>query len=152
MLTTISSVLAFLGKFFPFINVLINKRERRIKAAITFREIFYKELQGLYPKPTNWPSGTGIEIRLRKSFPILQSAVVTFRPYIPKSKLSEFDEAWLWYRTATKREIDDQSYTHYMNFTTSSVSSFGGETHLKQNGKETFKRNVDRLLSFAPDT
>lgn len=147
-----SSILVFLGKLFPFANIWINKRERQIKASILFREAFHKELLGLYPRPTDWPQGTGIEARLKKVFPSLQAAVATFRPYVPKSRLADFDEAWLWYRTATKREIDNQSYTHYMNFTSTTVSSFGGETSLKQNGKKTFKRNVDRLLSFAQDT
>ncbi len=53
------------------------------------------------------------------------------------------------YRTGTKREIDTQSYTHYMNMTSTTISSFGGETILPNDGKANFKRNVDRLLSFA---
>jgi hypothetical protein len=110
-----------------------------------------KELQGLYPLPAAWPPTTGIEPRLKKVFPALQSAVATYRPFIPKSEQSAFDEAWLVYRTATKREIDTQSYTHYMNMTSTTVSSFGGETVLPNDGKATFKRNVDRLLSFAQD-
>jgi hypothetical protein len=65
------------------------------------------------------------------------------------SQQAAFDEAWLIYRTATKREIDTQSYTHYMDMTSVTLSSFGGETVLPNDGKATFKRNVDRLLSFT---
>ena len=38
-----------------------------------------------------------------------------------------------------------------MNMTSTTVSSFGGETVIPNDGKATFKRNVDRLLSFAQD-
>jgi len=142
-----------LDSFFKLVTTLINsvwgRKERRIKAAATFRETFLKELQGLYPLPADWPRTTGIEPRLRRVFPALQAAVSTYRPFIPKREQGAFDEAWLIYRTATKREIDAQSYTHYMNMTSTTVSSFGGETVLPNDGKATFKRNVDRLLSFA---
>ena len=144
-----------LDSFFKLVITLINsvwgRKERRIKAAAAFRETFLKELQGLYPLPSDWPRTTGIELRLRRVFPALQAAFSTYRPFIPKSERGAFDEAWLIYRTATKREIDTQSYTHYMNMTSTTVSSFGGETVLPNDGKATFKRNVDRLLSFAKD-
>ena len=144
-----------LDSLFKLVTTLINsvwgRKERRIKAAVAFRETLLKELQGLYPLPSDWPRTTGIEPRLRKVFPALQAAFSTYRPFIPKSEQGAFDEAWLIYRTATKREIDTQSYTHYMNMTSTTVSSFGGETVLPNDGKATFKRNVDRLLSFAAE-
>lgn len=147
--------LPLLDPFFKLVTTLFNsvwgRKERQIKAATAFRETFLKELQGLYPLPADWPSGTGIEPRLRRVFPALQGAVSTYRPFLPKSAQAAFDEAWLVYRTATKREIDTQSYTHYMNMTSTTVSSFGGQTVLPNNGKAAFKRNVDRLLSFAQD-
>ena len=129
-----------------------NRKGRRAKACATFRETFHTELKGLYPRPSNWPQGTGIEHRLRAVFPALQAAVSIFRPYVPKGDQDKFDEAWLHYRTATKREIDDQCYTHYMDITSTTLSTFGSETQITQNGKENLKRNVDRLLSFAQDT
>ncbi len=144
-----------LDSFVKLLTALINsvsgRKERRIKAATAFRDTFLKELQGLYPLPADWPPTTGIEPRLKKVFPALQSAVSTYRPFIPKNEQAAFDEAWLVYRTATKREIDTQCYTHYMNMTSTTISSFGGETVLPNDGKATFKRNVDRLLSFAQD-
>lgn len=144
-----------LDSFFKLLTTLINsvwgRKERRIKAATAFRETFLKELQGLYPLPADWLLTTGIEPRLKKVFPALQGAISTYRQFIPKSEQTAFDEAWLVYRTATKREIDTQSYTHYMNMTSTTLSSFGGETVLPNDGKATFKRNVDRLLSFAQD-
>jgi|NGEPerStandDraft_6_1074524.scaffolds.fasta_scaffold82458_2 hypothetical protein len=144
-----------LDSLFKLLTTLINsvwgRKKRRIKAATAFRETFLKELQGLYPLPADWPLTTGIEPRLKKVFPALQGAISTYRPFIPKSEQAAFDEAWLVYRTATKREIDTQSYTHYMNMTSTTVSSFGGETVIPNDGKATFKHNVDRLLSFAQD-
>jgi hypothetical protein len=144
-----------LDSFFNLLTALINsvsgRKERRIRAASAFRESFLKELQGLYPLPVNWPSSTGIEQRLRQVFPALQTAVSTYRPFVPRSGQAAFDTSWLIYRTATKREIDAQSYTHYMNMTSITASSFGGETVLPNDGKAAFKRNVDRLLSFSDD-
>jgi hypothetical protein len=144
-----------LDSFFKLLTTLINsvwgRKERRIKEAAAFRESFLRGLQGLYPLPSDWPPTTGIEPRLRKVFPVLQGAVSTYRPFILKGDQIAFGDAWLIYKTATKREIDTQSYSHYMNITSVTVSSFGGETVLPNDGKATFKRNVDRLLSFAED-
>jgi hypothetical protein len=143
-----------LDPFFKLITTLINsvwgRKQRRIKAASAFRETVIKELQGLYPQPMNWPKTSGIDPRLRAVFPVLQAAVATFKPYLSDREQREFEQAWLYYRTDTKREID-QSYTHYMNMTSTTLSSFGGQTVLPNDGKATFKRNVDRLLSFAQD-
>jgi len=152
---TLMPIPTFLAPFFRLVTTLFNRhsdrKTRRANACAAFRESIHRELQGLYPHPTAWPPGPGIDQRLRSVFPALQSAVSIFRPYLSKRQQQQFDEAWLYYRTATKREIDAQSYTHYMNFTTTSVSAYGGLTNLKQDGKETFRRNVDRLLSFAQD-
>ncbi len=63
-----------------------------------------------------------------------------------------FDIAWRDYRCSTKRDVDTQDYTHYMNFGSHSVNAMGGVTKMKQDGKANFKRNVDRLLAFAQDT
>src|ERR1039457_6316586 len=89
------SVLMFLEKIFPFTNIWINKREWRIKAAIAFREAFQQELVGLYPIPTQWPKGPGIEKRLEQIFPSLQTAVTVYEPFISKSKQPRFANAWL---------------------------------------------------------
>ena len=132
------------------INWLSSRSIRRAEACRDFRATFNRELAGLYPMPSNWPKATGIEPRLRAVFPALQSAVATFRPFVPTQDRAKFDEAWLNYHTSTKRAID-QDYTHYMNITSTSLNSYGGETVIAANGKEQFKRNVDRLLSFAQD-
>jgi hypothetical protein len=129
------------------------RRNRRIAAAAAFREAVLKELQDLYPNPANWPKATGIEQRLRKSFPALQSAVAAFRPYVPEKDRASFDEAWMYYHTETKRP-KDQTYTHYMNITNTSTTDSplsGGQHTEKNNGKENFRRNADRLLSFAQE-
>jgi hypothetical protein len=130
-----------------WIKRLINRADRRAAAAAVFRESFHRELQGLYPRPTEWPKGTGIEETLRRAFPALQTAYANFRPYVRDK--STFDEAWRDYRCGTKREVDDQCYLHYLNATTTTPNDFGGETVLVNDGRANFKRNVDRLLRFA---
>jgi hypothetical protein len=141
-------VVSLLGKLFPLANILINKRERRIKAAIAFREAFQRELRGLYPIPTEWPKASGIERRLEEAFPALQAAVTTYEPFLSKSKQARFKEAWLAYYSAYRRH-GEQSYHHYMYFGTHHLNVFGGMFNFKQDGKKNFKRNVDRLLAFA---
>jgi hypothetical protein len=144
-----------LDTFFKLLTTLLNsvwgRKEQRIKVATAFRESFLKELQGVYPLPADGPPTTGIEPRLKKAFSTLQGAVSSYRPFIPKRERASYDEVWLVNRTATKREIDTQSYTHNMSITSTSVSSFGGQTVFLHDGKATFKRNVDRLLSIAED-
>lgn len=134
----------------PFINPIVNhfgkSKDRRVAAAAQFRERVLSELKGLYPQQVEWPAGTGIDHRLRQIFSELQAAVAAYRPYVSDKDKAAFDEAWLFYRTATKREIDVQCYLHYLNITTTAVNSFGGQTVIT-----TFKRNMDRLLSFARD-
>jgi hypothetical protein len=139
---------AWVLKFIPNPFKFYLDRRTRCLVAGNARTIFIEPLQGLYPIPSNWPQGTGIEPKLKALFPALQAAVTTFRPFVTDSKKVSFDQAWLNYHTSTKRE-KDQSYVHYMNMTSTTLNSFGGETVLPNNGQETFKRNVDRLLSFA---
>ena len=128
------------------------KKDRRAEACAAFRSAFHKELAGLYPRPSNWPKASGIDPTLRKVFPALQAAVASFRPYVPDDQKPAFDEAWRDYRCSTKRDVDTQDYTHYLNIVSESLSATGGITRLKQDGKANFKRNVDRLVAFAQDT
>lgn len=132
-----------------WVKRLLNRADRKAVAASAFREAFHRELQGLYPRPTEWPKGSGIEQRLKRVFPALQTAYANFRPYV-KDKVA-FDEAWRDYRCATKREVDDQCYLHYLNATSTTLNDFGGETVVRNDGRANFKRNVDRLLAFAQD-
>src|ERR1019366_4857794 len=95
-----AAVLMFLGKIIPFTNIWINKRERRIKAAIAFRETFQRELTGLYPIPTEWPKAPGIEKRLERIFPSLQTVVTAYEPFLTKSRQPRFANAWLVFYNA----------------------------------------------------
>jgi hypothetical protein len=126
------------------------EEHRRSEAAAAFRTVVLRELSGLYPEPAEWPKATGIEHRLRRVFPALQEAVAIFRPYVPESVRADFDRAWVYYHASTKREID-QDYTHYMNFgsATWSWDRPWGWFEYKQDGKANFRRNVERLLSYA---
>jgi hypothetical protein len=138
-------------KFIPNpIKYWLDRRTRIIEAGNAFRATVLSELQGLYPIPNNWPKGTGIEPLLKGKFAALQTAVETYKQFLSKEKQAAFDEAWVTYFCALKGRRD-QTYHHYMNITSTLVNSFGGETVIPNDGKATFKRNVDRLLSFAQD-
>jgi hypothetical protein len=141
-----------LGSIFgPLLNLFTRSRERRAVAAAEFRAVVLKELSGLYPEPAPWPDGSGIDRRLRAAFPALQAAVEQYRPYLSKKELKGFNDAWRWYRSAWKRPEDVQSYSHYMNGTSTSTGVHGGLEYLRPDGPANFKRNVERLLSFAAD-
>jgi hypothetical protein len=150
-------MLSFLGPVFDVATRIYDyfsgRKSRRVAACAAFRETFQRELQGLYPIPTDWPAPFRIEQRLERVYPVLQAAVATFKAYVPEKDRQNFDKAWMYYHTPTKRE-QDQSYVHYMNFTSTSKTESllsGGQHTEKQNGKETFTRNVDRLLAFAQE-
>ena len=130
------------------IKYWLDRRARIIQAGRDFRATVLEELSGLYPIPSNWPKGAGIEPVLKEKFPALQIAVETFKPFLSDKKRAEFDRAWVTFFCAIKgRRV--QTYHHYMNITSASANSFGGETVITNDGKTTFKRNVDHLLSFA---
>jgi hypothetical protein len=133
----------------PLWKRLAGKWDRRDAAADIFRRAVLRELRGLYPRPVEWPEKTAIDKRLRAVFPALQEAVAGFKPYVKDQE--GFEEAWRNYRASTKREVDDQNYTHYMSFGNHSENMNGELANIKRDGKATFKRNVDRLLSFAKE-
>jgi hypothetical protein len=136
-------------KFLPSpLKYWLDRRARIIQAGHDFRAIVLKELSGLYPIPSSWPKGNGIERVLKEKFPALQMAVETYKPFLSDKRRAEFDTAWVAFFCALKGRRE-QTYLHYMNITSASVNSFGGETVIQNDGKTTFKRNVDRLLSFA---
>lgn len=130
------------------IKYWLDRRTRIIQAGNSFRANVLAELKGLYPIPSNWPAGTGIEPMLKGKFAALQMAVETYKPFLSKGKQAKFHEAWVTYFCALKGRRE-QTYHHYMNITSTSVNSFGGETVIPNDGKATFRRNVDRLLSFS---
>jgi hypothetical protein len=43
------------------------KKDRRAEAAIALRSAFFHELKDIYPLPSDWPKGPGIEKRLRQA-------------------------------------------------------------------------------------
>jgi hypothetical protein len=148
---------SLVGSFFKMlghlIGIKVQRDELRIAAGIEFRNAFAKQLVGLYPSPSDWPKGTGIEHKLKAVYPALENAVTAFRPFVPKRERAKFDRAWLLFYSATKRE-GDHSYLHYLNFNSTWVSQDSGYSHemsYKTDGKKNFKRNVKRVLSFAGD-
>ena len=109
----------------------------RRNAAIDFQFAIFDALKGLYPLPGKWPED--IDRQLGNVFASLQMAVGLFRPFVPKEERAAFDRAWAEYRCSTGRDIDVQSYHHYMAFNDN------------PDPRGTFRRNVDSLLRFAPD-
>lgn len=99
-------------------------------AARKFHDTIRNELEGLYPTPVNWPKdSSAIYYILEEKYPRLENAVHKFRGHLPSFLLSGFDNAWLQYH---------KDYYQYMPFHDNT------ETY-----KETFKKNVNRLLKYA---
>ena len=119
------------------------QKRRFISAADKFRDVILKELEGLYPIPSNWPTNAfHIGKVLTDKFGIISSAVESFRPHVPFYKRTSFDRAWFRYYNAYADEPaynrkKEQSYDHYMDFQDN------------PNPKETFRKNVAALLKFA---
>jgi len=132
-----------LASFVGYVAWRNNFKIRRAQASQSFRSVILCKLAGLYPIPTNWP--TSIDSHLRQIFPELQRAVAEFRPYVPWHARRSFDAAWFVYRLGRDgREIDKQLYHQYMGFTSPGRPVI--------DPKETFRANVDKLLSFARET
>jgi len=104
-------------------------------ASTKFRAAVLEIFKAIYPAPSRWPEN--VDSFLRNVLPGLQSAVTEFRSFLPWYRQRAFDRAWFRYRCATGRKIDIQCYHHYMDFSD------------QPDPKETFKRNVDAMLSFA---
>lgn len=121
-----------------FAHRLTIERDRlnaRRNAATAFRTAFLAPLTGLYPLPLRWPND--IDQFLRNAAPTLQNAVTQFRPFLPWWKRWAFDRAWFKFRCGTGRDIDLQNYHRYI--------AFGSNP----DAKGIFRRNVDKVLSFA---
>lgn len=124
-----------------FVAIYVPIRNASRAAASSFRDVLLGKLSGLYPEPTSWPDN--ISLRLKDVFPDIQAAVAKFRPHVPFWKRRAFDRDWFAYYCSTGRDIDKncQAYEHYMDFTSPDQPV--------PNGKQTFHRNVSRLLSYA---
>jgi len=112
-----------------------DERTARRNAQVKFRGAFLTSLSDLYPLPVNWPHD--IEKALGSIFPILQTAIAEFRPFVPWWRRRAYDRAWFRYRYGTGRQIDLQNYHHYI--------AFGNNPDARRN----FCRNVAALLRFA---
>lgn len=135
-----------------------SRRSRLAVAAEKFRIIFLTELIGLYPIPSNWPSDVnGIDRVLREIFPKLNAAVAEFRRFIPWYRRKFFDKAWEFYclgedgiQLNKMGGKEQQCYYQYIPFSGISVINGKEISHdSTKTYKETFKKNVDRLLKYA---
>lgn len=131
------------------------RSDRYFAACREFRHSVLDILSGLYPVPTNWPKDSvQIDNILRDAFPKLQSAITSFRSYIPWYKRWAFDRAWKhFYSGKEGGEIDGQNYWQYIP--TSGESVVNGKRTIHDNTmtyKDNFKRNIDRLFKYASNT
>ena len=137
------------------LNASGSRADRHAAACSRFHSAVLAALEGLYPVPSNWPKDAmGIDGALRAVFPMLQSAVDAFRPYVPWYRRRSFDHAWFIYRLGEDgREIDKQNYFQYVP--SSGVEIVNGKRSKHDNTKtykDNFRRNVDRLLQYANKT
>ena len=114
------------------------KRTRRVAACSAFRSVVLAELGSIYPNAPTWPENIDPFLRLR--FAALQTAIETFRPFVPFWSQRRFSRAWLNYRCAPGVKANAQCYHHY--------EPFGSNP----NYKSIFHANVYSLLSFANKT
>ena len=114
-----------------------DRKSRTANAQKAFRDEVLQAFIGLYPIATDWP--VDINQRLRSVFPQLQAAVEKLRPFTHRHHRKDFDRAWDIYRVGMngRPTIDAQVYHHYMGF--------AGQP----DPREMFRKNVERLLSFA---
>jgi hypothetical protein len=118
-------------------------------AAANFRSKLLSEIEGLYPIPVSWPGNIEIEPFLRSKFPKIQSAVEEFKVHLPSRVRKKFIKAWIAYYSGTGA-AGYQCYHHYMPFI--STYNDNGKQIIKDTRdtcRETFRHNIDRLLSFA---
>lgn len=148
-----SADLWLLGICGVLILVLVNFTLHRYNAfraaATTFRSKVLTELEGLYPLPINWPGNMQIDPFLRSKFPKLQSVVEEFKVCLSKRRQKIFINTWVEYYSANG-DNRCQCYHHYMPFiNTSTINGKQITEDTRNTYKETFKHNVDKLLSFA---
>jgi hypothetical protein len=122
-------------------------------AARKFQDTTRNELEGLYPTPVKWPNHSlDIDPILREKYSRIEIAVHNFKGHLPFCFVKGFNKAWIKYYSANGDE-DYQCYHHYMPFSGSSIVN--GKEIQDDNTKtykETFKKNVDRLLKYAKQT
>ena len=150
--------LLVIGVVTQFISHILSTRRdrqaRRAKACADFKAAVLEAFSGLYPIPSSWPSDKReIFITLEKKFPLLQAAVKKFRLNVPIYKRWLFDRAWRIYHLGADRR-DIKGYWQYVPHNGESVEK-NGRRRKHDNRltyKDNFKKNVDRLLSYATST
>jgi|SRR5208283_170946 len=127
---------------------------RLATASAKFNSDILNVLTGLYPLPSNWPEDINeLDTVFRSFFPKMQIAVEEFKRYLPWYKKIFFTHNWSHFRNAYGRDQDIQCYHHYMPFKGVSIVNGKEITHDNTTTyKETFKKNVDRLLKYARQT
>ena len=139
-----------LAIFVGYINSINHRKNRFAAVSAKFRNVFINELKEISPIPVNWSAN--IDEYLRSKFVILQAAIKEFGDLLPWHKRFFFYKAWVRYYCCTGRNVDKncQVYHHYM---ASSGSSYDGKKYKEHDNtksyQENFKKNIDKLLSYA---
>jgi len=139
---------AALGAHFLWRN---NLKTRRANACAAFRSAVLAELGSIYPNPgiDTWPDN--IDHFLRSRFVALQTAVSNFRPFVPLWRRWCFDRAWKFYLKGKHgMRGQHQNYGQYESHSGTDEKGNPYDTHLTY--RQTFKRNVSCLLSYAKET
>ena len=114
------------------------KESARAVAANKLVSVFTSELSSIYPVCSKWPEN--IDSFLKNKFPILQSAIESYKPFVKNKK--GFIKAWDLYRLGKDgRIIDKQVYHQYMGFQINDEPVVDPEKCIIE--------NIDRILAYA---
>lgn len=134
------------GAFLGYKYSIQSKASYEWRAACSrFRESVHEQLGSIYPSPAVWPRN--ISSYLKNRFVPLQKAVGEFRHYLPSDQKAAFDKAWLNYHCQPGRGVarNGENYAHYLD----AVVKKSDGSKVVQDGKNTFKQNVNAILSFT---
>jgi hypothetical protein len=138
---------AILGpSFVGYIAYRNNRINRFNNASEKFRNVVFKEFEGLWPVVNKWPDSAPTIVKiLHEKEPRLETAVAEFKCYLGIIDRIRFDIAWQKYKN---------EYYEYEPIV--SVSGPSRETNWKEihrdttkTHKETFKKNVENFMKFA---
>ena len=138
--TTDLWLLAIAGACIAFLlNFWRERHNRRVVACSVFRATIDRELFSLL---SNWPQN--IDKILISRFQVIDSAVREFRHHVPLLKKRGFDRAWFVYQYGSDGADVGSHYYQYMGYSS--------PDKVIPDSKETFKANVEHLLSYGKET
>lgn len=129
-----------LACFVGYVTWRNNFKSRHAAACNVFRSAILTELGALYPTPARWLSD--INTFPRSAFPKLQTAVTTFKPFVPWWCRAAFERAWFIYRLGPDgREIDKRCTISTWALTITRIS----KRSFRKTSTVYYRRSVARL-------